>query len=205
MRLLAAGLLLLLLAGGLWLAVGGRRGPGDAAEPVSPGVPLKPGLQSGPQSVPRVPERVEQATTEPGPVPAPGGLEDEPPPAPPDLSARFAGYSPESLREHLREVELKLSAEQDVAFKRRFDAGLFETHAVDVERGDWDLLAQRAPAGELGRGRLRFGEPGPDGKRPAQYQLARLPRAEYPALYALVDERDWLRAELARLGADEDR
>jgi hypothetical protein len=211
MRFLLACLLAALVATVLWLFVAGeRRAPDGAAQPSAP--TAVPGAAAAPPpAAPRAPVRVEPGAPDSGVPQATGvpvALEDGSVPVPPDLSARFAGWTAERMREHLRELELRLSAEQDVAFKQRFDAGLFETHAVHVdqsEAADWDALALRAPQGELGRGRVRFGEPGPDGKRAAQYQFARLPRAEFRELYEHVDERDWLRAELARLGPDDGR
>jgi hypothetical protein len=205
MRWILAVALLALLAVGA--AVWSSRAGGAAAErargePTGRAAAPEPAPTS-PAGAPAAVERTVVVLEPPPPPPEPLGAEDGgavPLPGP-DFSAKYAGRDGEALELALDELEAAVHLESSQRFEARFEQGRFEEHPLGGEDVDGvrDAVAAGVPPGELCQMRVVM-EPesvGEGALRPLALQAATLPRAEFPELYALVDERDWLRRYLA--------
>jgi hypothetical protein len=144
----------------------------------------------------------------PPPAPEPDGIEDggHAPAPEQDHSAKYAGLAPAELARGLADLEGRIQLECDREFADRFRSGRYVEHAVapdDRERFQ-ELLAAPSAKGWLRRARPVLEEPREGGAtadvRFRAVQVVELPPDEFPALYALAAERDWLRRFLAPSG-----
>lgn len=108
------------------------------------------------------------------------------------FAARYRGSAPSELALVATELEQQLLREQTLAFDRCFAAGEFDVQVISTPRGEQQLLS--AASDEPLHRVQAFSEGDATGVR-----IARLPFAQYPQIYALVDELDWLRRESRRV------
>jgi len=147
------------------------------------------------------------APVEPPPPPPrePGGIEEDgaQPLPTADFSWKYAELGPEELERLLAELEGSVQLASDKEILQRFEDGRFVEREVDPgdPRALQDIVRSLAPADEIHQTRIVM-DPASVGAatvdmRAQAVQIVSLPRDQFPGLYALADERDWLRRFLA--------
>lgn len=106
--------------------------------------------------------------------------------------ARYRGTAANELALAAVEIEQQLLREQGIAFERCFAAGEYDVQVISTPRGEQQML-RPAPDEPLQRVQA-FSEGTATGVR-----IARLPFAQHPHVYELVDELDWLRRRSRQL------
>lgn len=108
------------------------------------------------------------------------------------LGDQYGGLSTAELRELLARVEQDVTEQRRILFVDRFNRGIYAIQvpgAPPLNRPDPD------PRGRLPLQETRTATDMETGRIEAH--IATLPIEEYPDLYDLLDERDWLKARLA--------
>jgi hypothetical protein len=201
--LLPIGIVVAAAAGAWWLA-GREDGRGTAAERPEPAAARR--ERAGDLAQPddafpaptSEPER--EALAEPPPPPAPPepeGLEDGAKPKQPELdfSESYARYTYAEMESALANLDAEVRARLEEIANARIEQGRFESVAIEPgdRRTSEELLKAHESADELRVVRVAADADGAAPARPSALQIVSLGRAEYPELYALAAERDWLR------------
>ena len=199
---LVAVILLLALAGaGLMYWLGGA----PPAAPVAPTVAPSPAPRSteAPDAVePAAPVVVRQepgqdservAITAPPPKPRKGIEDVGAAPVGVDYAPRYKHVAREALLEKLTQLENDVETTSGKLFEERFAANKFTTQPIAANDGRAldEIIESLTAERELCSTRLVMSGTAAE-RRPQAVQIVCLPRAQFPELYAMVDERDWL-------------
>jgi len=113
-----------------------------------------------------------------------------------DFTSKYRDVAREKLLDKLMRLEGEVERTSTKLFAERFAANRFTTEpiAANDARNLDEIVESLTSESVLCSTRLVM----IDTPRPEAVQIVSLRRAEFPGLYALVDERDWLRDSLAR-------
>jgi hypothetical protein len=203
MRALIAAVILLLAlaASGLMYWFGGA----PAAAPISPAAAPSPAPRStaepgalepaAPVTVRQDPAQDSERVAIAAPPPKPRkGIEDVgAAPIGIDYRPRYAHVAREALLEKLTQLENDVETTSGKLFEERFAANKFTTQPIAANDGRAldEIIESLTAERELCSTRLVMSGTAAE-RRPQAVQIVCLPRAQFPELYAMVDERDWL-------------
>jgi hypothetical protein len=116
-----------------------------------------------------------------------------------DYTPRYEHVAHGALLERLTRLEDSVDEKSNQLFAERFASGKFTTHAIAANdaRAVEEIVESLTEERQLCSTRLVMSGTASD-RRPQAIEIVCLPRAEFPELYALVDERDWLSDFIAR-------
>ena len=121
-----------------------------------------------------------------------------------DFTGKYEHDTREQLTLKLSELDARVEKESDALFRARFERNQFQTYKIepnDARPLDEITETLKSPAGLCSTRAVATPSngAGPAQARVTSVEIVCLARDEFPALYAVFDEREWLRNSLERL------